>query len=102
VRWCTTASEWPREKVFAVLVRCQAALAVNPGALRIARVIKMDDRISDEGDDMDREVEANTRSPALPSERPRARQPRPITESISSVMQGMPRGDYRLAGSERA
>jgi hypothetical protein len=85
-----------------VLERCQAALAVNPGARRTARVIKIDDRIGVEGDDMDREVESNTRSLALPSERPLARQPRPITESISAAMQGVPRGDYRLAGSERA
>jgi uncharacterized protein (TIGR00106 family) len=53
-----TEVEGPREEVFAVLSRCQAAMAARPGVRRIATVIKIDDRIGVDGGEIDRKVEA--------------------------------------------
>jgi uncharacterized protein (TIGR00106 family) len=53
-----TEVEGPREEVFAVLSRCQTALAARPGVRRIATVIKIDDRIGVEGGELQRKVDA--------------------------------------------
>lgn len=57
-----TEVEGPREEVFAVLARCQAALAARPGVRRIATVIKIDDRIGVDSGEMERKVEAVRRN----------------------------------------
>ena len=53
-----TEMEGPRGEVFAVLARCQEALAAAPGVRRIATVIKIDDRVGVEAGEMERKVEA--------------------------------------------
>jgi uncharacterized protein (TIGR00106 family) len=53
-----TEVEGPREEVFAVLARCQAALAARPGVRRIATVIKIDDRVGVDSGEMERKVAA--------------------------------------------
>ena len=53
-----TEVEGPREEVFAMLSRCQAALAAGPGVRRIATVIKIDDRIGVDSGELKRKVEA--------------------------------------------
>jgi len=53
-----TEVEGPREEVFGVLARCQAALAARPGVRRIATVIKIDDRIGVDTGEMERKVAA--------------------------------------------
>jgi uncharacterized protein (TIGR00106 family) len=53
-----TEVEGPRDEVFAVLARCQTALAARPGARRIATVIKIDDRIGVNDGEMSRKVDA--------------------------------------------
>jgi uncharacterized protein (TIGR00106 family) len=53
-----TEVEGPRTDVFAVLARCQEALAASPGVRRIATVIKIDDRIGVDGGEIERKVAA--------------------------------------------
>ncbi|TMD07598.1 MAG: thiamine-binding protein [Chloroflexi bacterium] len=53
-----TEVEGPREEVFGVLARCQAALAARPGVRRIATVIKIDDRIGVDTGELERKVAA--------------------------------------------
>lgn len=51
-----TEVEGPRGEVFALLARCQDAMAALPGVRRIDTLIKIDDRIGVAGGEIDRKV----------------------------------------------
>jgi uncharacterized protein (TIGR00106 family) len=51
-----TEVEGPRDEVLALLVRCHIALATAPGVRRTSTVIKIDDRVDVDSDEMHRKV----------------------------------------------
>jgi uncharacterized protein (TIGR00106 family) len=51
-----TEVEGPRDEVLALLVRCHVALATAPGVRRTSTVIKIDDRVDVDSDEMHRKV----------------------------------------------
>jgi uncharacterized protein (TIGR00106 family) len=53
-----TEVEGPRDEVLALLVRCHIALATAPGVRRTSTVIKIDDRVDVDSDEMHRKVRA--------------------------------------------
>jgi uncharacterized protein (TIGR00106 family) len=53
-----TEVEGPRDEVLALLVRCHVALATAPGVRRTSTVIKIDDRVDVDSDEMHRKVRA--------------------------------------------
>ena len=53
-----TEVEGPRDEVLALLVRCHVALSTAPGVRRTSTVIKIDDRVGVDSDEMHRKVRA--------------------------------------------
>jgi uncharacterized protein (TIGR00106 family) len=53
-----TEVEGPREEVLSLLVRCHTALATAAGVRRTSTVIKIDDRVGVDSDEMQRKVSA--------------------------------------------
>jgi uncharacterized protein (TIGR00106 family) len=53
-----TEVEGPRDEVLALLVSCHIALATAPGVRRTSTVIKIDDRVGVDSDEMHRKVRA--------------------------------------------
>lgn len=53
-----TEVEGPRGEVFALLARCQEAMAERPGVRRVDTIIKIDDRIGVAEGEIDRKVTA--------------------------------------------
>ena len=51
-----TEVEGPRDEVLALLVRCHVALATAPGVRRTSTVIKIDDRVDVDSDEIHRKV----------------------------------------------
>jgi uncharacterized protein (TIGR00106 family) len=53
-----TEVEGRRDEVLALLVRCHIALATAPGVRRTSTVVKIDDRVGVDSDEMHRKVRA--------------------------------------------